>query len=91
MRGRQGKRARVAERTDGYAAKLNAADRQQAADLKIAANAAQAESLGLEEQILGDGLEEQTKIENPSLESDNVTEQERSSEDVDETDTEKTN
>ena len=91
LRGRQGKRARVAERTDGYAAKLNAADRQQAADLKMAANAAQAESLGLEEQIIGDGLEEQTEIENPSLESDNVTEQERSSEDVDETDTEKTN
>ena len=28
LRGRQGKRARIAERTDGYAAKLSAADRE---------------------------------------------------------------
>jgi large subunit ribosomal protein L19 len=28
LRGRQGKRARIAERTDGYAAKLAAADRE---------------------------------------------------------------
>ena len=51
LRGRQGKRARIAERTDGYAAKLSAAERQEAADMKAAANAAQAEAMGLEDQI----------------------------------------
>ena len=51
LRDRQGKRARIAERTDGYAAKLSASDRQEAADMKAAANAAQAEALGVEEQV----------------------------------------
>lgn len=34
LRGRQGKRARIAEQTDGYAAKLSAADREKAVALK---------------------------------------------------------
>jgi large subunit ribosomal protein L19 len=34
LRGRQGKRARIAERTDGYAAKLSAADRETALTAK---------------------------------------------------------
>jgi len=51
LRGRQGKRARIAERTDGYAAKLSAAERQEAVEMKAAANAAQAEAMGLEDQI----------------------------------------
>lgn len=51
LRDRQGKRARIAERTDGYAAKLSAAERQEAANTKAAANAAQAEALGLEDQV----------------------------------------
>jgi len=38
LRGRQGKRARIAERTDGYAAKLSQADRERAAAEKAAAN-----------------------------------------------------
>ena len=36
LRGRQGKRARIAERTDGYAAKLSAADRETALAAKEA-------------------------------------------------------
>ena len=50
LRGRQGKRARIAERTDGYAAKLSAAQRQGTADKNGAANAGQLEALGLEDQ-----------------------------------------
>ncbi len=38
LRGRQGKRARIAERTDGYAAKLSQADRERVAAEKAAAN-----------------------------------------------------
>jgi large subunit ribosomal protein L19 len=40
LRGRRGKRARIAEKTDGYSAKLAAADRQAVADAKAAALAA---------------------------------------------------
>ena len=36
LRGRQGKRARIAERTDGYAAKLTAAERESALSVKVA-------------------------------------------------------
>lgn len=61
LRGRQGKRARIAERTDGFAAKLSAADRQEAADLKAAANAAQAEAMGLADQLPPPVEEDQTE------------------------------
>ena len=37
LRGRSGKSARIAERSDGYAAKLSAADREEAARQKLAA------------------------------------------------------
>ena len=57
LRGRQGKRARIAERTDGYAAKLSAAERQQAIELKAAANAAQAEALGLQDHLIDDEVD----------------------------------
>ncbi|MDA0238754.1 MAG: 50S ribosomal protein L19 [Proteobacteria bacterium] len=40
LRGRRGKSARIAERTDGWAAKLNAADRETAAALKLEAGVA---------------------------------------------------
>jgi|TARA_B100000315_G_scaffold242839_1_gene265516 large subunit ribosomal protein L19 len=40
LRGRQGKRARIAERTDGYAAKLSAEERQAAQAEKEAAKSA---------------------------------------------------
>jgi len=40
LRGRQGKRARIAERTDGYAAKLSAEERQLAQTEKEAAKSA---------------------------------------------------
>jgi len=39
LRGRTGKRARIAEQTDGYAAKLSAMDRQEREDAKAAAAA----------------------------------------------------
>jgi large subunit ribosomal protein L19 len=42
LRGRTGKRARIAEQTDGYAAKLNARDRQGFEEAKAAAAAAAA-------------------------------------------------
>ncbi|MBT3989129.1 MAG: 50S ribosomal protein L19 [Rhodospirillaceae bacterium] len=42
LRGRQGKRARIAERTDGYAAKLSASDRETALVEKEANKAASA-------------------------------------------------
>ena len=42
LRGLQGKKARIAERTDGYAAKLSAADRQTAIAAKEAGKAASA-------------------------------------------------
>ena len=45
LRGRQGKSARIAERTDGYAAKLSAAERKELAEAKMVANAAQAEAM----------------------------------------------
>ena len=65
LRGRQGKRARIAERTDGYAAKLSAAERQQAVDLKAAANAAQAEALGLQDHLIDDKLAENQLEDEP--------------------------
>ena len=68
LRGRQGKRARVAERTDGYAAKLSAAERQQAADLKLAANAAQADAMGLEDSIVEDTVADKVDEEASSME-----------------------
>ena len=68
LRGRQGKRARVAERTDGYAAKLSAAERQQAADLKLAANAAQADAMGLEDSIAEDTVADKVDEETSSME-----------------------
>jgi len=37
LRGLRGKRARIAEKTDGYSAKLTAAEKQAAADVKAAA------------------------------------------------------
>jgi large subunit ribosomal protein L19 len=61
LRGRQGKRARIAERTDGYAAKLSAAERQMAADAKAAANAVQAEAMGMEEELATPPVEEQVE------------------------------
>ena len=82
LRGRQGKRARIAERTDGYAAKLSAAERLQAADQKLAANAAQAESLGLENQI----IEEQVETKNLSTATEEQAEQKGEKESVKETD-----
>ena len=88
LRGRQGKRARVAERTDGYAAKLNAADRKQAADLKIAANAAQAESLGLEDQIVTDPEVEDIEEENKSLAAEVTNEEESAAKVADNKETE---
>lgn len=39
LRGRQGKRARIAERTDGYAGKLTAEEKRQAQELKAQADA----------------------------------------------------
>ena len=66
LRGRQGKRARIAERTDGYAAKLSAAERQQAVDLKAAANAAQAEALGLQDHLIDDKLAENQLEDQPA-------------------------
>ena len=59
LRDRQGKRARIAERTDGYAAKLSAAERQEATKTKAAANAAQAEALGLEDQVVEEQIPEE--------------------------------
>ena len=41
LRGRTGKRARIAEKTDGYSAKLTAQERRAASDAKAAAQAAQ--------------------------------------------------
>lgn len=41
LRGLTGKRARIAEKTDGYSAKLTAQEKQEAAEVKAAANAAQ--------------------------------------------------
>ncbi|MBE0530899.1 MAG: 50S ribosomal protein L19 [Rhodospirillales bacterium] len=41
LRGLTGKRARIAEKTDGYSAKLTAQDKQVASEAKAAANAAQ--------------------------------------------------
>jgi large subunit ribosomal protein L19 len=41
LRGLTGKRARIAEKTDGYSAKLTAQDKQEASEAKAAANAAQ--------------------------------------------------
>lgn len=41
LRGRTGKRARIAEKTDGYSAKLTAQDKQDAAEAKAAALAVQ--------------------------------------------------
>ncbi len=61
LRGRQGKRARIAERTDGYAAKLSAAERQMAADAKAAANSAQAEAMGMDEELATPPVEEQVE------------------------------
>ena len=75
LRGRQGKRARVAERTDGYAAKLSAAERQQAADLKLAANAAQADAMGLEESISEDTVADKVDEETSSTELNETTEE----------------
>ena len=82
LRGRQGKRARIAERTDGYAAKLSAAEHQQAADQKLAANAAEAEPLGLENQI----IEEQVETKNLSTATEEQAEQKGEKESVKETD-----
>ena len=87
LRGRRGKRARIAERTDGYAAKLSAAERQQAADLKLAANAAQAESLGLEDQIVTDPEAKDIEEENISSEAEVVTEEANAAEVADDQDT----
>ncbi len=44
LRGRRGKRARIAEKTDGYSAKLTAGEKQAAADAKAAAQAEAAEA-----------------------------------------------
>jgi large subunit ribosomal protein L19 len=41
LRGRTGKRARIAEKTDGYSAKLTAHEKQEAAAVKAAAHAEQ--------------------------------------------------
>lgn len=41
LRGLTGKRARIAEKTDGYSAKLTAQEKQEAAAIKAAANAEQ--------------------------------------------------
>lgn len=46
LRGRRGKRARIAEKTDGYSAKLTAADKQMAAEARAAAHAAKADANG---------------------------------------------
>ena len=81
LRGRQGKRARIAERTDGYAAKLSAAERQQAADQKLAANAAQAEILGLEDEI----IEEQVETDNLIIETEEKAGQKEEKETVNDT------
>ena len=75
LRGRQGKRARVAERTDGYAAKLSAAERQQAADLKLAANAAQADAMGLEDSIVEDAVADKVDEKTSSMELNETTEE----------------
>ena len=75
LRGLQGKRARVAERTDGYAAKLSAAERQQAADLKLAANAAQADAMGLEDSIAEDTVADKVDEETSSMELNETTEE----------------
>ena len=75
LRGRQGKRARVAERTDGYAAKLSAAERQQAADLKLAANAAQADAMGLEDSIAEETVTDKVDEETSSMELNEETEE----------------
>ena len=82
LRGRQGKRARIAERTDGYAAKLSAAERQLAADQKLAASAAQDESLGLENQI----IEEQVETIKLSTATEEQAEQKGEKESVKDTD-----
>lgn len=42
LRGRTGKRARIAEKTDGYSAKLTAAEKRAASDAKAAAKSAAA-------------------------------------------------
>ena len=86
LRGRQGKRARVAERTDGYAAKLSAADRQQVADLKLAANAAQADAMGLEDSISEDTIANKVNEETSSMESNKTTEENLLEEGVDKVD-----
>jgi len=44
LRDRRGKSARIAEQTTGYAAKVNAAEREAAATAKVAAAAAKAEA-----------------------------------------------
>jgi len=75
LRGLQGKRARVAERTDGYAAKLSAEERQQAADLKLAANAAQADAMGLEDSIAEDTVADKVDEETSSMELNETTEE----------------
>ena len=83
LRGRQGKRARVAERTDGYAAKLSAAERQQAADLKLAANAAQADAMGLEDSIAEDTVADKVDEETSPMELNETIDENLSEDGVD--------
>ena len=86
LRGRQGKRARVAERTDGYAAKLSAAERQQVADLKLAANAAQADAMGLEDSIPEDTVADKVDEETSPMELNKTTKENLLEEGVDKVD-----
>ena len=65
LRGRQGKRARIAERTDGYAAKLSAADRETALAAKEVTKAASAKKKSAKAQAkaetqTAEGVEEKT-------------------------------
>ena len=55
LRGRQGKRARIAERTDGYAAKLSQADRDQVAADKATASAKPAKEVA--EEVVEEAVE----------------------------------
>lgn len=61
LRGLQGKRARIAERTDGYAAKLSAADRKTAAAEKEANKAASAAKKAAKEAAKAAPVEEKTE------------------------------
>ena len=62
LRGRQGKRARIAERTDGYSAKLSANDREEAVALKEKNKLASAAKVSAKKKIKQERSEDAAPI-----------------------------